>query len=108
MSVAVQIPLQSLRTGESECAMELYPVKDAFYAEIDAAEAKANGEAPWQIREGCDYEYTLPEGMRLASMGPAPMEAPDAAIDAAIMQKLLPKPTGSRATQRRKGKFGRI
>ena len=62
MSNAIKIPLQSLRTGVSECAMELYPVRDAFYTEIDLAEAKANGEAPWQIREGCEYEYTLPPG----------------------------------------------
>ncbi|MGN0854031.1 MAG: DUF2357 domain-containing protein [Kiritimatiellia bacterium] len=62
MSNAIKIPLQSLRTGESECAMELYPVKDAFYAEIDAVEAKANGEVQWQIREGCEYEYMLPVG----------------------------------------------
>ena len=42
--------------------MDLYLVRDAYYAEIDAADAKANGEVPWQIREGCEYEYTLPSG----------------------------------------------
>lgn len=62
MSNAVHIPLQSLRPGEPARAMELYLVKDVYYAEIDPGEAKANGEVPWQIREGCEYEYTLPDG----------------------------------------------
>lgn len=62
MSVAVKIPIQSMRRGETSDAMDLYAVRDAFYVEIDAAEAKANGEVPWQIREGCEYEYTLPHG----------------------------------------------
>lgn len=64
MSNAIKIPVQSIRPIFGAGAMELYPVRDAYYAEIDAAEAKSNGEVPWQIREGCEYEYTLPEGCR--------------------------------------------
>lgn len=62
MADIIKIPLQNVRAGEPVCAMELYPVKDAFYAKIDIAEAKSNGEVQWQIREGCEYEYTLPSG----------------------------------------------
>lgn len=64
MSNAIKIPLQSLRAGEPAHTMELYPVRDAYYVEIDAADAKANGEVPWQIREACEYEYTLPAAYR--------------------------------------------
>lgn len=60
MSGAIKIPLQSLCARDSAYEMELYPVKDAFFAKIDVAEAMSYGEVPWQIREGCEYEYALP------------------------------------------------
>ena len=64
MGVAFKVPILPPHGDASVGEMRLYAVREAFCAEIDAAEARANGEARWQIREGCEYEYALPNGWR--------------------------------------------
>lgn len=63
MSRAFKIPLQNATADFLGGVMDLYTVRNAYYQEIDRIDATANGEVPWQIREGCEYEYTLPTGL---------------------------------------------
>lgn len=67
MGVAFKVPIRSPHPhGDAPVGeMRLYAVRGAFCAEIEAAEARDNGEARWQVREGCEYEYALPDGWRL-------------------------------------------
>jgi len=64
MGDVVKVQIQSSRVGAPVGEMRLYPVGGAFCAEIGEAEARANGESRWQVREGCEYEYALPDGWR--------------------------------------------
>ncbi len=63
MNCGDQIPIRLTRTGPDAGAnLFLYPIGEAFCRKIDADEALSAGEAEWQIQEGGEYEYALPNG----------------------------------------------
>ena len=70
MSAAHDIPILDPAGGsQKKGELKLYPIRDAWFQEIEEADARANTEARWQIREACEYEYALPDGQRFAKGG---------------------------------------
>lgn len=70
MSAAHVIPILDSDGGSpTKDELKLYPIRDAWFQEIGEADARANAEARWQIREACEYEYELPDGQRFAKGG---------------------------------------
>ena len=70
MSAAHAIPILDSSGGSpTKGELKLYPIRDAWFQEIGDADARANAEARWQIREACEYEYELPDGQRFAKGG---------------------------------------
>ena len=57
MSAAHDIPILDPAGGsQKKGELKLYPIRDAWFQEIEEADARANTEARWQIREACVYE----------------------------------------------------
>ncbi len=70
MSAAHVIPILDPAGGSpTKGKLKLYPIRDAWFQEIEEADARANAEARWQIREACEYEYELLDGQRFAKGG---------------------------------------
>ena len=70
MSTTHVIPILGATGGlPTKWELKLFPIRNAWFQEIGDADARANAEARWQIREASEYEYELPDGQRFAKGG---------------------------------------